>query len=187
MVTAPIRPSVSDETTVAATVEAEDETAVASTGLDDGAAAELQQVQRLSTLLDESITLPGGYRIGIDPLVGILPVVGDLSASAVSVYIVLEAVYLGAPRETVARMVGNVVVDTVFGAVPVVGPVFDAVYKANARNARLLEDRLEDPSSASVDRWTLYAVGLLLVGLTASVSLGIGYAAWWLAGQYGIV
>jgi len=168
---------VSDETTVLDAVEVADE----------AAADELRQVERLSTLLDESITLPGGYRIGIDPLVGILPVVGDLSASAVSVYIVLEAAYLGVPRETLARMIGNVVVDTVLGSVPVVGPVFDAVFKANARNVGLLQERLEEPSTAAADRRVLLAVGVLLVGLTAAASAGVGLATWWLAGQAGLL
>lgn len=169
------RPSVSDETTAAEAVAAGDEEA----------SAQLAQVERLSTLFDESITLPGGYEIGIDPIVGILPVVGDLSASAVSVYIVMEAAYLGVPRETLARMGLNVAVDTVVGSVPVVGPVFDAAFKANARNVELLEERLDEPSGATADRRALLGLGVLFVAVAVALSAAVGAAALWLAGQVG--
>jgi hypothetical protein len=163
---------VSDETTVLESVEVADEST----------ADQLKQVERLSTLLDESITLPGGYRIGIDPIVGIVPVVGDLLASAVSVYVVLEAAYLGVPRATLARMVLNLVVDTVVGSIPAVGPVFDAVFKANARNVALLEGRLEEPAAASADRRALLALGAGFVVLAVALGAAATAAAWWLAG-----
>lgn len=152
---------------------------------DAEAADQLRQVRRLSTLLDDSIELPGGYTIGLDPLIGILPVVGDLSSSAVSVYIVMEAVYLGVPRATVARMLGNVAVDTVVGSVPLVGPVFDAVFKANARNVALLEARLDDPAAASTDRRVLWVVGAVLVAVAVGTAAAVGAAVLWLVGQFG--
>jgi hypothetical protein len=152
---------------------------------DEDVADQLRQVERLSHLFDDSIPLVGDRSIGIDPLVGLIPVVGDLSASAVSVYIVMEAVYLGVPRMTLARMLGNVAVDTVVGGLPVVGDVFDAVFKANAKNARLLAERIEDPQSASADRRMLGAVGALLALVLAATSAAIGTGALWLAGQLG--
>lgn len=155
--------------------------------LDERVAEDLVLVERLSTLLDESIDLPGGYRIGVDPIVGILPVVGDLFASAVSVYIVLEAASLGVPRTTLARMVLNVAVDTVFGSVPIVGPVFDAVYKANTRNATLLERRLEEPTTASVDRRTLLVLGVVFVALAVALAAAAGATTWWLLGEMGLL
>jgi hypothetical protein len=168
---------VSDDAAVVEAVDAADE----------DAADQLGQVDRLATVLDDSIRLPGGYRIGVDPLVGLLPVVGDLSASAVSVYIVLEAAYLGVPRATLARMVFNVGVDTVVGSVPVVGPLFDAVWKCNARNVALLSDRVEDPAGGQADRLVLAAMGVLLVALSVAGSATVGLGAWWLAGQAGLV
>lgn len=182
MGTAGERPRVSDDREVAA---ADGDAALSAA--DEDATDQLRQVDRLATVLDDAIALPGGYRVGIDPLVGLLPVVGDLSASAVSVYIVLEAAYLGVPRATLARMVFNVGVDTVVGSVPVVGPIFDAVWKCNARNVALLTDRVEDPEGGQADRLVLAAMGVLLVGLSVAGSLAVGLGAWWLAGQVGLL
>lgn len=153
----------------------------------DGEMADaLRQPRRLADLFDESIPLPGGYSIGLDPLVGLLPVVGDLSASAVSVYIVMEAVYLGVPRETLARMLANVAVDTVVGGLPIVGDLFDAAFKANARNVALLEQRLVDPEGASADRRLLAAVGVVLALVVAATSVAIGAGVLWLVGELGL-
>lgn len=155
--------------------------------VDEDAAGDLVRIDRLSTLLDESIELPGGYRIGIDPIVGVLPVVGDLFASAVSVYIVMEAAYLGVPRATLARMILNVVVDTVFGSIPVVGPVFDALFKANARNAALLEQRLEHPTDARADRRVLLVLGVAFAALGVVFAVATGAATLWVLGEVGLL
>jgi hypothetical protein len=149
---------VSEPTIVVEAVEAADE----------DVADQLRRVQRLSYLFDDSIPLPGGYSIGFDPIVGPLPVVGDVAASAVSVYIVMEAVDIGVPRETLARMPGNVV-DTVAGSLPVVGDLFDAAFKANARKVRLLEHRMDDRDGARADRRVLVAVSAALAPAGTSV------------------
>ncbi|MFC6732663.1 DUF4112 domain-containing protein [Haladaptatus sp. DYSN1] len=126
----------------------------------------LDNLRSLSTLLDNSIRVPGtNYRIGLDPLVGMLPVVGDLPTTALSVYIVFEAASIGVPRPTLYRMVFNLVVDATVGSIPIIGDLFDAVWKANARNVALLEARHQDASGAVADeRFLLLAsAGLLLV------------------------
>ena len=94
-------------------------------------------------LLDSAVRLPGGFRVGLDGLVGLVPGVGDLVGAGLSGYLVVAAARLGLPRRTVARMVANVAVETVVGAVPLVGDAFDFVFKANERNARLLHEALE--------------------------------------------
>jgi hypothetical protein len=107
--------------------------------LDDAA------VDRLTTvayLLDECIQLPGGLSVGLDPLLGSVPVVGDALSTGLSLYVVAEAAYLGVSYTTVVRMLGNVVIDSVGGAVPVVGIAFDAFWKTNRRNVELLLDDL---------------------------------------------
>lgn len=136
----------------------------------------LERVQNLSRLLDNAVRVPGtNYRIGLDPLVGLLPVVGDVPTTVASAYVVLEAARLGAPRETIARMVVNLGIDAVLGSIPLVGDLFDAVWKANARNVRLLEARVQDPSGGTGDRRFLLAVGAVLVaGL-----LALSWAALW--------
>ncbi|WP_135821029.1 DUF4112 domain-containing protein [Halostella litorea] len=106
--------------------------------------AALNRMDLVSTLLDDAVRVPGTeFKVGLDPIVGILPVAGDSVMSLVSLYVVLEAVNLGAPATLVARMLGNVVLDAVIGSIPVLGTVFDAAWKANRRNVRLVERHLD--------------------------------------------
>ena len=101
------------------------------------------QLRAYAHLLDSAVRLPGGFRVGLDGLVGLVPVVGDLVGAGLSGYLVVAAARLGIPRRTVARMVANVALETLIGAVPLVGDAFDFVFKANERNARLLQRELE--------------------------------------------
>jgi len=82
-------------------------------------------------------------RFGLDALVGLVPVLGDAATGIVSVYIVLRARSCGAGRTLVARMLGNVLLDTVVGSVPILGSIFDVYFKANNRNIRLLRRHLQ--------------------------------------------
>ena len=105
--------------------------------------AALDRVRRAATLLDEAIRVPGtDFRIGADPLLGVLPVSGDIAAGAISMYIVAEAARLGVPPEKLTRMLLNVGVDVAGGSVPVLGLAVDAFWKANRRNVTLLERHL---------------------------------------------
>ncbi len=105
--------------------------------------ATLRRLRRLAILFDAAVTVPGTqFRLGLDPLIGLIPGVGDLAGAAVTVYLVWEARRLGAPRSLVARMLANAGVDALVGAVPLVGDVFDAAFRANLRNVRLLEEHL---------------------------------------------
>ncbi len=101
------------------------------------------RVHRLARLMDSSIRLPGGFRIGADGLIGLVPVAGDLAAAGVSLYIVTEAARAGVPASVLLRMVLNVAVDALIGAVPVLGDLFDVAFKANLRNARLMDAYLD--------------------------------------------
>ena len=102
-----------------------------------------EQLRAYAHLLDSAVRLPGGFRVGLDGLVGLVPIVGDLVGAGLSGYLVVAAARLGIPRRTVARMVANVAVETLIGAVPLLGDAFDLVFKANERNARLLRRELE--------------------------------------------
>jgi hypothetical protein len=100
--------------------------------------AAVGRIEWVAWVLDDGIPLPGvGYRVGLDPLVGLLPVAGDTVAAIASLYVVFEAARQGVGVVTVLRMLGNVGIDVGAGSVPVVGDAFDAVWKANKRNARL--------------------------------------------------
>lgn len=105
--------------------------------------AALSRSRAVSSLLDEAVRVPGThYRVGIDPLLGLVPVGGDTVALLLSLYPILEAARLRLPPTVLAPMVLNVAVDFVVGSVPVVGTLFDAVWKANERNVRLMERHL---------------------------------------------
>jgi hypothetical protein len=100
----------------------------------------LRRARRVATLLDDAVTIPGiGVKIGLDSVVGLLPVSGDIAAGVLSLYIVAEAVRAGVPGTVVLRMLFNIAVDTAVGSVPVVGDAFDVLWKANRRNVRLFE------------------------------------------------
>ena len=104
----------------------------------------LQRLEMIAKLLDVAFILPGTkIRYGIDGLIGLIPVVGDIIAAALSLWVVREARALGAPWHVTARMLGNVAVQGVVGAVPVAGDAFDVLFRANMRNARLLRRWLE--------------------------------------------
>ena len=101
--------------------------------------ARLKRVRLLSRLLDEQFRIPGTtYRVGLDGLLGMIPGVGDAAGALLSTYILYEAIRLGAPKTVLLRMVANIGIDTVVGAVPVVGDIFDIAWKANKKNAILL-------------------------------------------------
>jgi hypothetical protein len=149
---------------------------------------ELAELGRLSHYLDELFVVPGtSYRVGLDPILGLVPGIGDVAASTAAAYIVARAAALGVPRATLARMVLVLVVDAVFGSLPLVGDVFDAGWKANRRNVRLLESRLDDPPGEVRDRRYVLVVTLGLTLLLLGVSVGVVLAAWWLLGRAGVV
>ena len=105
--------------------------------------ARLARLRMIARLMDSAIVLPGTrFRFGLDSLFGLAPVVGDAAGALVALYIVWEARRLGAPAELVARMMGNVAVDTLSGSIPLVGDLFDAAFKSNTRNIALLEEWL---------------------------------------------
>lgn len=99
----------------------------------------IARLDALATLLDMAFIIPGTkMRYGIDGMIGLIPVVGDIITTAISLWIVREARSLGAPRYLVARMLANVAIDGVVGIVPVIGDAFDVAFKANVRNMRML-------------------------------------------------
>ncbi|MFB6167468.1 MAG: DUF4112 domain-containing protein [Haloferacaceae archaeon] len=109
----------------------------------------LRRARGLAHLLDDAVRLPGGFRVGLDPLVSVLPVGGDLVAALLSSYILVEAWRAGVPRGTLARMALYVAVDATLGSIPVLGTVVDAVLRVNQRNVDLFEAALSSRASRS--------------------------------------
>ena len=104
----------------------------------------IARLEAMAKLLDVAFILPGTkIRYGIDGLIGLIPVVGDVIAAALSLWLVREARALGAPWHVTARMLGNVAIQGVAGTVPFAGDAFDVLFRANIRNVRLLRRWLE--------------------------------------------
>lgn len=108
-----------------------------------------ERLHRLSWLLDNAIRVPGiNYRIGVVALLDLIPGIGDVAGTLLSGYIIAEAARAGAPRRTLTRMLANVGINTVVGAIPVVGPAFESWWKPNIRNMRLLDRHFENLDSS---------------------------------------
>ncbi len=104
------------------------------------AAASLARIEMLAKLMDSAFTIPGSnVRIGLDAIIGLVPVLGDLISQAISSYIIWEARRIGVSRWTMGRMIANTAIDTVVGFVPFVGDLFDIGFRANMRNLELLK------------------------------------------------
>lgn len=156
------------------------------TACDASFSARYEALRRLARILDSAIPLPGGFRIGLDGLIGLIPGIGDLVGTGLALYIVVGAHRLGASRAVVAHMLANVALETVVGSVPIAGDLFDFVWKANQRNIALLEREFAQPIatrrrslwlmlSATAGFFALLVV--LVVGVVALI-----HAVWQLLG-----
>jgi hypothetical protein len=143
---------------------------------DAGVREARERLRWLAWLLDSSIPVPGtSFTIGLDALIGLVPVLGDLVGVLLSSYIMSEAARLGAPRPLLWRMAFNVGVEGVIGIIPLAGDVFDAAWKANQKNVRLLDAWLDRPDQARRSN-RLFAILLGLVVASFLVLLGVlGY------------
>ena len=104
----------------------------------------LLRLEALAQLMDGAFLIPGTkVRIGLDAVIGLVPILGDLLASIISSYLIWEARQLGASRWVIGRMIANTTIDTLFGVVPIVGDAFDVLFRANLKNLALLRRHLE--------------------------------------------
>jgi hypothetical protein len=104
----------------------------------------LARLEALAQLMDGAFVIPGTkIRVGLDAIIGLVPIAGDLIASLVSSYLIWEARQLGASRWVIGRMIANTTIDTLFGVVPIVGDAFDVLFRANLKNLALLRRHLE--------------------------------------------
>lgn len=140
----------------------------------------MERVRRLAHLWDDGFRIPGiPVAFGLDPLVGLVPGVGDAAGALVASYVVLQAARLDVPGLTLLRMLANIAIDTLLGTVPVIGDIFDVVWKANLKNVALIEHHLADSHGARrASRLWLAAVVAVLLLLAA-----LGIAAGWLVAR----
>lgn len=113
-----------------------------------------RRIEAMEAMLEGLFVIPGtNRRVGLDSLVGLIPVVGDLATAAMGAWIVWEARNLGMPRWQLARMAANVGFDTVVGAIPFAGDVFDFLFKSNTKNLRIIRKHLDrhHPSTVTIE------------------------------------
>jgi hypothetical protein len=141
---------------------------------------DLRGLEQLAWLMDRAIKIPGtNITVGLDAILGLLPVGGDVMTGIIQTGIVMMAMYhYRVPRAVAARMAANVLLDTALGAIPLVGDAFDVVFKANTRNLKLLRQVQEQRSQhLEVKSWTsvVYLAFLILALLTMLGLLLIGF------------
>lgn len=143
----------------------------------------IRRITRVAQLLDSRFEIPGtGIQFGLDAIIGLIPGIGDILTTLLSLGILLEATRMGAPGSLLVRMLANILVDAVLGAIPVAGDVADVFYRANLRNSKLVIEWVEHPARVrSRSRILALLVGgalcLLILAALASATL----IALWLA------
>jgi hypothetical protein len=142
----------------------------------------LGHLHRFAFWLDEGVRLPGTrYRVGLDPIIGLVPGFGDAAGAVLSAVILVEAVRRGVSRFTLARIAWNIALDSLLGAVPVIGDAFDFAWKANLRNVALIERHVALPTRAHradrlfvalmIGALFLLCAALMLAGILLTASL----------------
>jgi hypothetical protein len=127
-------------------------------------------LRKVAQLLDSAFAVPGtNYRVGLDPILGLVPGLGDLVSPLFTIGILWQARELALPRVVQFRMIFNVAIDSVVGAVPLVGDLFDFAWKANNKNMALLEQYAQEERPASMGDWIFVALMVALVGLVAAI------------------
>ena len=145
----------------------------------------LDNYRKLAWGADEMFRVPGtNFRFGFDSIIGLVPGVGDLTVSALGAYALMLAFKLRAPVPVLTRMLMNITIDTVFGSVPLIGDLFDATWKANTKNRKLLDAWLANPRRAErQSRWVVVLFSLLFLAIVA----GSLWLAWivlsWIVGM----
>jgi hypothetical protein len=147
---------------------------------------DLVALQRFATLMDEQFRIPGlGTRIGLDALIGFVPGIGDAGGALLSSWIILGALRHRVPAVPILRMVLNVALDTMVGAVPVLGDIFDILFKENVDNVELIlryRDPTRPPRSAAGIWLAAASVSVFLIALFLATLLAVGRIFSWLVG-----
>lgn len=144
----------------------------------------LERLRNFSRLLDNAIAIPGtNYRVGLDPLLGLIPGGGDTIGMVFSCLIVYEASRLGASQKTLGQMTFNVLLETILGTVPGIGDLFDVVWKSNTKNIKLLDDHLGVQQSLPVAGhrnrgFTILLIVGLVLAIAGCIALSIFVLQW---------
>jgi uncharacterized protein DUF4112 len=142
-----------------------------------------QRIGRVTRLLDELVGVPGTpIKVGLDPVIGLIPVVGDAVAAGVGAWVIAEAARFGVPRLVLGRMVLNLLLDLGVGAIPILGDVYDLFFRSNSKNLDLFRRHALDPDASTRGERAFFA-GLLLViiGVLWLAFVALGTLIDWLA------
>ena len=130
----------------------------------------LDALRKVAQLLDSAFLVPGtSYRIGLDPILGLVPGLGDLVSPLFTIGILWQARELALPRVIQLRMIFNVAIDSLVGVVPVVGDLFDFAWKSNKMNMALLETYAQEERTPSAGDWAFVIMMVALVVLVAAI------------------
>lgn len=141
-----------------------------------GNEASITRVRSIARLLDSALRIPGtNIRFGLDPVIGLVPGLGDAAGAVLAAYVVLLAARLGAPAAVVLRMLVNVAVDAVAGAVPVLGDLFDVGWKANTRNIDLLDRYVDAPGTVHAASRAMIAGIVATLAALAAGGIALGF------------
>lgn len=134
---------------------------------------ELKWVDKITHLMDSKFRVPGTqFRFGLDPILGLVPGLGDATSLAVSGSLIYYMAKYGASRKLVFMMVGNVLLDATIGSIPILGNIFDFTYKANQRNVRMLKRYHQEGKYRGSGKGVLVSVIVVFIGLVSLVLYG---------------
>lgn len=135
-----------------------------------------RRISRATKVLDELIAVPGTpMKVGLDPIIGLIPVVGDAVTALAGGWVILEASRFGVPKIVLARMILNLSIDLAIGAIPFVGDLYDFVFHSNSRNLALFRRHALDPDASTRGEQALFiGLALLIVGIVWLIATAIG-------------
>ncbi len=144
-------------------------------------APDLGWVDQLANLMDSRFSLPGTrFRFGLDPILGLIPGVGDAVSLAISGVLISYMYRHGASRKAMIKMIGNALLDTLIGSIPVLGNIFDFAYKANERNIRIMKEHYQEGKHQGSGTGILITVGVSLFVFTGLIIWGTWELVEWL-------
>ena len=134
----------------------------------------------LALIMDEFVRVPGTqFRFGLDPLIGLVPGLGDTGSALVSAFALIQAVRLGVPKILLARMSVNILINEIIGIVPIVGDAFSFWFKSNARNYQIIKEHMGAPHVSRRSDWIFVIAVLVLLFAIVSCGLVISFLFFW--------
>ena len=146
---------------------------------------ELKWIEKVINVMDNRFRLPGtNIRFGLDPIIGLFPIVGEAVTFSISSILILSMVKYGVSRKVVIKMVGNVMIDAIMGSIPLIGDLFDVAYKANQRNYKLLKEHQLEGKHTGSGTGLMIGAGLVLFLLLGFVIFGLWKGIEWIVGLF---